>query len=105
MTARSLDPDPFGEKPVPWWRALLRPAKKGHAPKRYASAAGALGPLSGLVLQSGDGLDKPTRMAIFAGLTVIPPLLVEYWWRARARREEEQLLTIPGVAGKGSQAT
>lgn len=86
--------DPFGEKPVPWWRSLLR-SGKGRAPKRYAGAAGALGPLSGLVLQSGDGLDKPTRFAIFAGLTLIPPFLVECWWRGRERRREERLLVLP----------
>ena len=88
-------PDPFGEKPVPWWRSLLRSGKKGRAPKRYAGAAGALGPLSGLVIYSGDGLDKPTRLAIFAGLTFIPPFLVEYWWRGRERRQEERLLMPP----------
>ncbi|MGA8364092.1 MAG: PIN domain-containing protein [Solirubrobacteraceae bacterium] len=49
---------PFGEKPASWWRSLLRSGKKGRAPKRYAGAAGALGPLSGLVIHSGDGLDK-----------------------------------------------
>ena len=37
------DPDPFGEKAVPWWRTVFR--GKGRAPKRYAGVAGALGPI------------------------------------------------------------
>jgi hypothetical protein len=86
--------DPFGEQAAPWWRSLFR-SGKGHAPKRYAGAAGALGPLSGLVLQSGDGLDKPARFAIFAALTFIPPYMVERWWREQARRQDEQLLLLP----------
>jgi hypothetical protein len=86
--------DPFGETPVPWWRSLLRSGKRG-APKRYAAPAGALGSLSGLVLQSGDELDKPTRLAIFAALTLIPPFLVERWWKGRERRQEERLLVVP----------
>jgi hypothetical protein len=88
-----LAANPFGEKPMPWWRSLLR-SGKGGAPKRYAAPAGALGSLSGLVLQSGDGLDKPTRLAIFVALTFIPPFLVERWWKGRERRQEEQLLVL-----------
>ncbi len=65
--------------------ALVARSGKGGAPKRYAAPAGAVGSLSGLVLQGGDGLDKPTRVAIVAVLTLIPPIrrraLVE---RARA---------------------
>ena len=87
--------DPFGETPVRWWRSLLR-SGKGRAPKRYAAAAGAVGSFSGLVLQSGDGLDKPTRFAIFVVLTTIPPFLVEHWWRGRERRQEERLLVLSG---------
>jgi hypothetical protein len=55
--------------------------------------ASVLGPFSALVLQSGDGLDKPARLAIFTGLTFIPPFLIERWWRGRERRREEQLLS------------
>jgi hypothetical protein len=47
------------------------------------------------VLQSGDGLDKPMRVAIFAVLTGLPPFLVEQWWRGRERRQEERLLVLP----------
>jgi hypothetical protein len=95
MLARGgLAANPFGEKPVPRWRSLLRPGKGG-APKRYAAPAGALGSLSGLVLQSGDGLDKPTRFAIIVALTLIPPFLVERWWKGRERRQEERLLVLP----------
>lgn len=86
--------DPFGEKPVPWWRWLLR-SGKGHAPKRYARVAGFFGPLSGLLLQSGDGLDKPERLAIFVGLSLIPPYMVERWWRERECRQDERLLVLP----------
>lgn len=89
-----LTRDPFGEKPVPWWR-WLRHYGKGHAPKRYARFAGVFGPLSGLILQSGDGLSKPGRLAIFAGLSLIPPYLVERWWREHERRQEERLLVLP----------
>jgi hypothetical protein len=35
------------------------------------------------------------RFAIFAVLTVIPPFLVERWWRERERRQEERLLVLP----------
>ena len=89
-----LTSDPFGETRAPWWRSLLR-SGKGHAPKRYATAAGALGPTAGLFLVSGDGLDKPTRIAIVAGLTFLPPWLVEVFWRRRKRRQEERLLVLP----------
>jgi hypothetical protein len=89
-----LASDPFGETQAPWWRSLLR-SRKGGAPKRYAVPAGALGSFSGLVLQSGDGLDKPTRFAIFAVLTVVPPFLVERWWKGRERLQEERLLMLP----------
>jgi hypothetical protein len=34
------------------------------------------------------------RLAIFAVLTVIPPFLVERWWRERERRQEERLLVL-----------
>lgn len=86
--------DPFGEKPLPWWRRLHQ-ADKGHAPKRYARFAGVFGPLSGLILQGGDGLSKPGRLAIFAGLSLIPPYLVERWWRERECRQAERLLVLP----------
>jgi hypothetical protein len=86
--------DPFGERPVPWLRSLLR-SDKGHAPKRYMRFAGFFGPLSGLILQSGDGLSTPERFAIFAGLSLIPPYLVERWWRERERRQDERLLVLP----------
>jgi hypothetical protein len=101
--ANELVPYPFGEKPAPWWRSLLRFGGKGRAPKRYAGTAGALGPIAGLALQSGDGLNRPERLAIFAVLTFVPPMLVEYWWRGRERRQEEELLTIPATAGKESR--
>jgi hypothetical protein len=91
---------PFGENPTRWWRSLLRSGRKSQAPKRHSAAAGVLGPLAGLVLQSGDGLDKPTRVAIVAGLTFVPPLVIEYWWRGRARREEERLLPVADIAGE-----
>jgi hypothetical protein len=78
---------------VLWWRSLFRSDKR-HAPKRYARVAGFFGPLSGLILQSGDGLSKPERLAIFAGLSLIPPYVVERWWRGRERRQDERLLVL-----------
>lgn len=89
-----LATDPFGEERVAWWRSLLKSGKT-RAPKRYAAVAGALGPISGLFLASEDGFDRPTRVAIFASLTFIPPFLVERWWRGRDRRREERLLILP----------
>jgi hypothetical protein len=86
--------NPFGEKPVPWWRRLHR-SSKGRAPKRYAVVAGSLGPMAGFVIASGDGLDKPTRVALVAGLTLVPPSLVEVWWRRRECRSKEKLLILP----------
>jgi hypothetical protein len=65
------------EKPVPWWRALRRLGTE-RAPKRYARAAGALGPVAGLFITRGDGLDKPTRDVLVIGLTVI----LHCWWRS-----------------------
>lgn len=73
---------------MPWWRRLHQ-SSKGRAPKRYAVAAGSLGPMAGLVVTSGDGLDRPARIALVAGLTLVPPWLVEVWWRMRERRREE----------------
>jgi hypothetical protein len=35
------------------------------------------------------------RLAIFVGLTLIPPFLVERWWRERERQREERLLVLP----------
>jgi hypothetical protein len=35
------------------------------------------------------------RLAIFAGLSLIPPFLVERWWKGREHRQEEQLLVLP----------
>ena len=74
---------------------MLRAGGKGRAPRRYAGVAAALGPMAGLILHSGDGLDRPARMAIFAALMFIPPLLVERFWRERERRQEERLLVLP----------
>lgn len=91
--------DPFGEKSSPWWRVawrvLFSSGGKPRAPKPFAAAAGALGPISGLLLHGVGGLDGPTRAAVFVGLTFIPPLVVERWWRERERRREEQLLVLP----------
>jgi len=74
---------------------------RGRALKRYAGVAGALGPISGLILHGGDGLDRPARVAIFIVLTLLPPLLVERWWRARERLKEERLLVLLSEARLG----
>jgi hypothetical protein len=34
-------------------------------------------------------------LAIFSLLTVIPPFLVEHWWKGRERRQEERLMVLP----------
>jgi hypothetical protein len=93
-TVGGLEANPFGEKPVPWWRRLHR-SRKGRAPKRYAAVAGAMGPMGGLFITSGDGLDRPARVALVAGLTLLPPSLVEVWWRRRERRKADRLLVLP----------
>jgi len=80
----------FGEKPVSSWRRAWRWINTERAPKRYARTAGAVGPVAGVFLTAGDGLDKPTRVFIVVSLTVIPPLVVEGWWRARERRRAER---------------
>jgi hypothetical protein len=54
-----------------------------------------MGPMAGLVVTSGDGLDKPVRAALLAGWTLVPPSLVEVWWRGRERRKAERLLILP----------
>jgi hypothetical protein len=87
--------NPFGEKPESSWRRARRWTNTKRNPKRYARTAGALGPIAGLFLTSDDGLDKPTRLLILAGFTVIPPLAVEGWWRVRERRRAETLMSIP----------
>jgi hypothetical protein len=51
--------------------------------------------MAGLVVTSGDGLDKPARAALVAGLSLVPPSLVEVWWRRRERRRAERLLILP----------
>jgi hypothetical protein len=38
---------------------------------------------------------KPTRIAVVACLTFIPPSLVEVWWRRRERRKKERLSILP----------
>jgi hypothetical protein len=90
--------DPFAEKSAPWWRASRQSSRKS-VPKRYAIPAGVLGSLSGLGLQRGDGLDKPTRFAIVTALAVVPPFLVDRWWserrRIRERRIQERLFVLP----------
>ena len=77
---------------MPWWRSLLR-SGKGGAPKRYAAPAGAVGSLTGLLLQSGDGLDKPTRVAIVGALK-LPPAISR-----RALVERARALTRRAAAG------
>lgn len=86
-----LECNPFGETQVPWRRSLLW-SGKSRAPRRYAGTAAVLGPLAGLVLQSGDGLDEGTRLAIVAVASLVPPYVVESWWRARERRRQELVL-------------
>jgi hypothetical protein len=78
---------------VPWWRRLHR-SSNGRAPKRYAAVAGAVGPMAGLLVTSGDGLDRPARGALVVGLTLLPPSLVEVWWRNRERHKAERLLVL-----------
>jgi hypothetical protein len=57
-------PNPFGEKPFPWWR-FRRTERPNRAPKRYAMVAGGwwlvaggLGPFLGLALSGVPGIDK-----------------------------------------------
>jgi hypothetical protein len=74
---------PFGEEPEPWWRS-----KPGGAPTRYTAP---LGLLSGL-LATGSEAQGAEKMLILPFAVGAPVLLLDWWWRARSRREKERVL-------------
>jgi len=86
--------NPFGEQPVSWWRrAWQRRESSTHAPKGYAGIAGGLGTLMGFGMAAVQGMDHDVRVLVIAGVTVLPPALLEVWWKQRSRRRAEQLIT------------
>jgi len=93
-------PNPFGEEPVPWWR-LRRRDRPNPAPKRYTIVAAGLGPMMRLLVEAPPGIDRSAWNAIVAGLTLIPPLVVELWWKRRCRTRAEQLLSVPSALAVG----
>jgi hypothetical protein len=63
--------------------------KPKHAPKRYRRVAGSIGPAVAFLLPAHH------RPAIILGVTalfIVPPTLLEAWFKRRHRRSEEQLL-------------
>jgi hypothetical protein len=93
-------PNPFGEEPVPRWR-LRVPDRPHRPPKRYTAVAASLGPMTGLFIKGVPSIDRPTRDVVVVCLTLIPPLLVELWWKQRSRRQAEQLLVLSGTRVTG----
>jgi len=93
--------NPFGEKPFPWWR-FRRTDRLNRAPKRYAMVAGGLGPFLGLALSGVSGVNKAAWGLVVLGLTLIPPLMVELWWKGRCRRRAERLLSPQLLSSGGS---
>jgi hypothetical protein len=85
--------NPFAESTTPWWRRMWR-ARTDGAPKRYTVPAGAIGPVAGL-MDSAHGHDLSHNVVFFLALFVIPPALVETWWKQRRRREGERVLVFP----------
>jgi hypothetical protein len=77
---------PFGEEPQAWWRRLSR--KTESTPKRYTVPVGLV---SGLVVlgSNAHGAAKLLILPFAAGLLVAA---VDWWWRSRARRDQEQVL-------------
>ncbi len=89
--------DPFGEQPVSWWRRVWqRRESSTHAPKGYARIAGGLGTLMGFGAADGQGMEHDVRVLVIAGVTVLPSVLLEVWWKQRSRRRAEQLI-MPSV--------
>jgi hypothetical protein len=86
--------DPFGEAAAPWWRRLWRRERADGAPKRYAVPAGAAGPIAALLVSS-HGMDVTSRVAFWCAVSITPPALVEFSWRQRRRRADEELLIFP----------
>jgi hypothetical protein len=86
--------DPFAESSMPWWRRMWRRARTNSAPKRYAGPAGAIGPIVALGVST-HGMDLAHEIVFVFALFVIPPALVEIWWKQRTRRESERLFVLP----------
>ena len=89
--------NPFGERPVSWWRRLRQRRKRSaYAPKRYSVVAGGLGTFMGFGVAAVQGMDYDIRVLVIAGVTVLPSALLEGWWKQRSRRRAEQLI-MPSV--------
>ena len=71
------------------WRA-----RTDGAPKRYAAPAGAIGPIVALMASTHD-VDLARKLVFGFVLFVVPPALVEIWWKQRHRRADERLLVFP----------
>ena len=90
-------PDPFGEQARPWWvRVRRRRDRSVRAPKRYSTVAGGAGACMALAVASAHGVGDGVRVVLVPIVPVLPPLLVEYWWRRRLRRRAEQLHVFSG---------
>ncbi len=81
--------DPFAERARPWWRRLLVGGKQTYAPKRYARVAATLGPVVAFLVPAHH---RPVVIVLVGALFVLPSMLVEAWFRQRARRRDEQIL-------------
>jgi hypothetical protein len=97
-------PDPFGEKPMPWWHNEWLEGLSWNSPttvpKRYSRPVTAV---SAFVAFAAIGvhLDLPTKIAVGVFAMGIPSILLERWWKQRQRYESERLLVLPDTRGHG----
>jgi hypothetical protein len=90
-------PDPFCEAPEPLWRRVWRRRREqGAAPKRWATAAGTIGPVVLFLVPAGH-MDAIDKLAISFAILALPPALVGLWWKKRRRRASEELLVWPDL--------
>jgi len=93
-------PDPFGAPQAPWWRRLWRRERAESAPRRYLVPATILGGIAGLALPPMHG--RIEGDVLLGLVTLLPPVLVNMWWKQRRRQASEQLLVFPEAGGAES---
>jgi hypothetical protein len=82
----SAPADPFGEEPPSWWGRLR--GRDRATPKRVDRWVGGV---VGLLLWAAT-FHSPLAFVIVPVAALVPSWAVERWYRARRRREREQIL-------------